>query len=271
MSARVADGWRPLLRTPHPCDHLIQLYTDEDFLARAVAEFVGGGLGSGEAGVIVATPPHVELFKGALATQVDVASMVARQQLVFVDAESCLARFMAGGMPDRTAFFAVIDEMLHPVRDAGRGRVRVFGEMVDLLWNDNPPATVALEALWNEVLNDPRLCLLCAYRIDNFDCHAHRGVLHQVSRSHSHLIPAEDYDRLDHAVDRAYRDVFGPGGDPGSLRALLVARHSARTIMPPAQAALEVLRGLNDTLADAVLERARHHYAASPTGDGPHE
>lgn len=39
----VAPSWEGLLRTPHPCDHLVQLYTDDAFLTRAVAVFVGLG------------------------------------------------------------------------------------------------------------------------------------------------------------------------------------------------------------------------------------
>jgi hypothetical protein len=259
------QSWQPLLRTPRPCDHLIQLYTDEAFLTRAVTHFVGCGLAEGEAAVIIATPPHVDAFKERLAAGVDLAEALARDQLVILDAESCLAQFMVEGTPDRAAFFAVVNAVLDRVRNAGHDRIRLFGEMVNLLWDHNLAATVQLEGLWNEVLADHRVCLLCAYRIDNFDRHAHRGMLHQISRYHSHFIPVEDYGRLEEAVDRAYHDVFGKTGDARGLRDLFVSQHPSAPLMPSGQAALHALRGLQDTIADQVLERTSRYYKGSGT------
>jgi hypothetical protein len=101
---------------------------------------------------------------------------------------------------------------------------------------------------------------ISAYHIDNFDPNVHRGLLHQISRSHSHLIPVEDYDRFEHAVDRAYADVFGTLGVSENLRALMLSRTPAGPDMRRAQAALLALRGVAPKLADQVLQRARHHY-----------
>jgi hypothetical protein len=127
------------------------------------------------------------------------------------------------------------------------------------------PAALQLEALWTELLAERRIALLCAYRIDNFDRHVHRGLLHQISRSHSHLVPVEDYARFDEAVDRAYRDVFGAGGDTAALRQLMVSQPLSTTRMPSAQAALVALRQLRGDIADAVLARAREYYAPPVT------
>jgi hypothetical protein len=190
-----SPGWEPALRTPHPCDHLIQLYTDEAFLASAVSHFLRSGLVNGEAAVIIARPSHVALFEARLTAGFDLPGATARGQFVTLDAEGCLSQCMVDGKPDRAAFFAMVNRVLTNVRQAGYERVRLFGEMVDMLWERNLAATVELENLWNDVLTDERLCLLCSYRIDTFDRTAHRGLLHQITRSHSHSIPAEDYGR----------------------------------------------------------------------------
>jgi hypothetical protein len=76
------------------------------------------------------------------------------------------------------------------------------------------------------------------------------------------VVPVEHYERLESAVDRAYREVFGAEGDTASLRDLLVAGTAPTPVMPPAQAALLALRGLRTDIADAVLERARYYYTA---------
>lgn len=251
--------WHDLLRRPQSRDHVVQLYTDEAFLTRAVAHFMAVGLSQGEAGVIIATPAHVRAFTARLAATLDVETARARKQLVVLDAHTCLAQFMVDGRPDPPAFLALANGVLARVRDAGYAKVRLFGEMVDLLWDQNLPATTTLEDLWNTVLAEHRVSLLCAYRIDNFDRHAHRGVLHQISRSHSHLIPVEDYERFERAVDHAYRDVFGTPGDAAGLRTFL-GRGGEGPQMPAGQSALLALHDLRRDLAEEVLERAGQHY-----------
>jgi hypothetical protein len=258
------ESWRSLLRSPQPRDHVVQLYTDEGFLIRAVTHYLSAGLVDGEAAVLVATPGHVTAVCESLGTTLDVAAAQARDQLVLLDAETCLARFLVDGHPDRAAFLALAHGVLDRAQAAGHGKVRVFGEMVNLLWEHDLPAALALETLWSEVLDERPVCLLCAYRLDNFDRHAHRGPLHRIGRRHSHLVPVEDYERLDAAVDRAYRDVFGEGADTATLRQLLVAQPSAaRAAMPRAQAALVALRDVRADIADDVLARTRVYYERS--------
>jgi hypothetical protein len=254
-----APPWETLLQKPSPCDHFVQLYTDDDFLARAVVHFVSVGFAEGEAAVIIATPKHITLFADRLPTA---EAAMARGQLVVLDAEACLKTFMVDGMPDRESFVDGITAVLDRVRAAGYSKIRLYGEMVNLLWEaDALEPAVRLEELWNDLLAEERLPLLCAYRIDNFDRYAHRSALTQISRTHSHLIPVDDYERLDRAVDQAYEDIFGRDGDTQTLRDLLVATFEPMSAMPRAQAALLALRDVNDRTADAVLERAKHYYS----------
>jgi KaiC/GvpD/RAD55 family RecA-like ATPase len=240
---------------------VVQLYHDEDFLARAVLQFLASGFAAGEAGLIIATPAHRDLFTHRLQeTGIDVAKAVDRTQLILEDAECCLRQVMPNGRPDRQAFLSFVSGILGRARAAGFDGARIFGEMVNLLWDRDLEATIELEALWNAVLADEHVSLLCAYRSDNFAPDTHRGLLHQISRSHSHLIPVEDYERFEHAVDRAYADVFGTLKDSKSLRAQMLSSTPAGPDMPRAQAALLALRSVSPKLADQVLQRARHHY-----------
>jgi hypothetical protein len=256
------SSWESLLDAPRPCDHVVQLYRDDAFLLRAVTRFVHTGLEQGEAAVLIAVPRHVAALTERLAARLDVPAALARDRLVLLDAETCLARFMVDGRPDRAAFLALVDGVLDRVQAAGHTTTRLFGEMVDLLWESNLPATLQLEALWREVLAARGVSLLCAYQLDNFDHHVHRGLLRRISRCHSHLVPVEDFARLDAAVDRAYRDVFGDRADTGRLRELMAAQARGTAAMPPAQAALVALRDVRADIADDVLARAGHYYSA---------
>ena len=53
------NAWDALLRTPPARSHLIQIYNDDEVLVRAVAHFVGSGLASGGAAVVIATAEHI--------------------------------------------------------------------------------------------------------------------------------------------------------------------------------------------------------------------
>jgi hypothetical protein len=248
-------------------DHLVQCYSDDAFLANVVADYLGAGLSRGEAAIVIATPPHVEAFEARLAANgIDVPCALEASQLVCLDAGRTLARFMVDGIPDRDTFRGGIIAALERVRTAGYARVRCFGEMVDLLWSDNVEATFRLEGLWNEVLSDPRVSLLCAYRLDPFDRQV-QGVLREVTRCHSRVLPVENADHFDAAVERAWADVFGEGEDVVTLHGLVVADSSSQPTIPNAQATLLRLRDLSSLLADQVLERGRAYYRGSG-GDG---
>lgn len=257
---RHPQPWQPLLRAAQPCDHIVQLYPDDGFLTQTVTQFIGTGLLAGEAGVIVATPRHVRAFDEHLDIMLDVTEARAAERLLVFDAEASLAGLLGDGRLDRATFLGFVNAMLDRAQAAGNGHVRLFGEMVNLLYDRDPEATEQLEQMWNAVLAERRVSLLCAYRLDNFDRHLHRGLLHQITRSHSHVVPVEHYQRLESAVDRAYREVFGADGETATLRDLLVAGVPTSPVMPSAQAALVALRGLRTDIADAVLERARHYY-----------
>jgi hypothetical protein len=98
--------------------------------------------------------------------------------------------------------------------------------------------------------------------MDNFSSEVHARVLPSLGRTHSHLIPAEDYVRLERAVVEALRETVGPL-DAGVLESLLVGRNPAALDMPRPQALLLALRRVLPLVADAVLLRSRRLYAAA--------
>ena len=136
----------------------------------------------------------------------------------------------------------------------------VFGEMVDVLRHRSLPATMRLEELWNEILQIHRISLLCGYSADALEPHAYRGLVQGVCATHSDLVPVEDYERLAHAVDRAYLDTFGTSGDASELRRTLLEVWVNRTTMPEAQAAILAVHDFVPATAQILLERVAQHY-----------
>jgi hypothetical protein len=146
--------------------HTVQLYADEAVLADVVARFVAEGLGAGEACIVVATAAHDAAVAARLgAAGHDVLRAVATGRLVFLDARDTIERFLVDGQPGTERFGAVVGDR---VRALSRGgvRVRVYGELVDLLWSDGrPDAALAVEVLWSALLAEEPLSLLCGYSV----------------------------------------------------------------------------------------------------------
>jgi len=261
--------WRELLANPSERAHTVQLYSDLEFLCRAVSHYTATGLQRGEAVILVATPPHQDRFLRELARGgFDVPALTARGQLTLLDAADTLSRLTRNGRPDGNLFRPLIGGVIDRARSVGRfPRVRAFGEMVNLLWERGEfPAAMRLEELWNELGTMRAFALHCAYAMDNFEPEAHGCALGDVHHAHTHLIPVEDYARFDEAVQRALADVVSPA-EAASLHAALTAREDSPSRMPAAQRALMDLPEVLPASADAVLSRARRYYATPTAGN----
>ena len=98
--------------------------------------------------------------------------------------------------------------------------------------------------------------------MDNFNGEVHTRMLPRLGQNHSHLIPVEDYARLERAVAEALRETVGPD-DASVLEAQLLSGYPARFNMPRSQALLLALRESLPLVADSVLTRSRKLYEAA--------
>jgi len=113
------------------------------------------------------TEAHCEPIRTQLQENgIDVDQMEACGRFVCVTAESLLGTFMFDGIIDEDLCKITIGTLIEKARAASSNReVRVFGEMVDLIWLPNPKATQRLEELWNQVIKLHSVPLLCAYSL----------------------------------------------------------------------------------------------------------
>lgn len=186
--------------------HVVQFYEDDRFLVEAVGEFLRAGIRAGEPVLVVATPEHRASFASYLVKHGhDVEQLTARGLLAMFDAASTLARFMVGARPDEQRFRETVGAAL--ARAEARspsGRLRAYGEMVNLLWDGaNPEAAIRLEELWNELAQNHSLALMCGYAMSSFgqEHDAHRFA--EVCRNHSRVFPTERYQSLADTDSRA--------------------------------------------------------------------
>jgi hypothetical protein len=244
---------------------MVQLYQDQDFLNRAVCRFAGAALANGEGLILVPTAEHWNAFRPRLVAEgVDVEGAQARGQLTVVDADELLPRFMRHKMPDAPVFLGLAGEVVARARGENRyPKVRWWGEMVNVLWErGNVAASMNLEDLFDQLAHKHELAIFCSFLMDNFDGTIHTHMLPRLGENHSHLIPVEDYARLESAVADALRDTVGPD-EARVLESRLLSGYEAPFNMPRAQALLLALRQTLPAVADTVLQRSRNLYTAS--------
>jgi hypothetical protein len=171
-----------------PCEHMVQIYAQDSAFLHALEGFVAAGLRAGEGVVVIATPSHLASLEARLIAQgIDAKLASLQDQYIALDADRTLRKFMMRGWPDDVLFEQVVTELL---KRAGRGgrRVRAFGEMVALLWEEgHTGATVRLEHLWHQMCHQRGFPLFCAYPRVGFTQDADMS-MREICAAHSKVV-----------------------------------------------------------------------------------
>ena len=191
LTMQIGAPWNDRLAEPLAREHIVQIYRDDRAVVEAVSLFAGHGLGKGEGVILVATVGHLEAVEARLgASGFDLGDLEAWGQLTTFDAARLLSHFFVGGHIDAARFRTTVDDVLTRAHRGGRfPRLRVYGEMVNLLWRANPAATRQIEELWNEAIERHEVSLLCGYRMEAGETSAHFP--RDLRTLHSHFIPVE--------------------------------------------------------------------------------
>jgi len=165
-----------ILTDPHPCGHIVYPYTDENLVGQAVCLFASAGLRNGEGVILIMTDAHCEPIKLRLQVEgFNVEHYERSGQLTCVTTDDLLGKFMTGDGLDEEMFRSAIGNLIDHARAAlsngHLGKVRIFGEMVSQLRTTDLTATTRLEELWNEVINNHAVSLLCTYALHNAQDH----------------------------------------------------------------------------------------------------
>jgi KaiC/GvpD/RAD55 family RecA-like ATPase len=127
------------------------------------------GLARGDSAVAIATEDHRQALRSSLAsTSVDPESLEVQGQLLLLDAAETLDAMSGKRMIEQDKFEATVGATIDQLAARSRtGQVRVYGEIVDLLWqNGDAVAAVRLESLWNALGKTKRFSLMCGYLTD---------------------------------------------------------------------------------------------------------
>jgi hypothetical protein len=242
--------------------HLVQFYdAAPGALVQNVARFIDEGLRTPAPVLVVATPEHTDEFLGALAEYRTGDKATRARHLTMLDAEATMEQFLVNGMPDWQRFERVVGGTVRRLCGARGGSLRVYGEMVGILWSQgNIAAAVQLEKFWNVLLTQDDFSLFCGYPIDIFGEGFHRADVHDILCTHTHVIGGGEPSAMEFALERAMHEVLGDGAQQIRTHAGEFV-HKEWGVMPAVEAMILWLRSQKPDYATEILSRARRYYS----------
>jgi hypothetical protein len=173
-------------------DHLVQFYKDEKFLIETVVNYSAPALMNGEGVLIIASKIHLDMIEKSLRElPLNTSLLRITGQLIFLNVSEILPTIMTNDIPNAAKFVEVIGSLLYEMKSRFHS-VKVYGELVQELWGQgNIYGTLALEKLWNSLLDKKEFTMLCTYSLDVVSEEKEGIAFSEVCQCHSHVIPAE--------------------------------------------------------------------------------
>ena len=171
--------------------HAVHFYADSRSLGDRAAKFIAEGLRQGQPAIVVATAVHsAYIMRGLNALDFDCTQLKKTGQLQVFDAINMLRSFMIGGHPDPLLFKSNVGDVIERLCVGRRPcPIRVYGEMVDVLWKEgNAEAAIRLEVLWNQLPSAYDFALLCGYAVGHFYKEIRDPRYGEVCDLHTHVI-----------------------------------------------------------------------------------
>jgi hypothetical protein len=171
-----------------PCDHVVQIYKNDEAFLDLLSGFVDNGIKLGESIIVIATNEHLAGLSERLGMLGhSVPELISTHKYFPLDAETILSKFMVNDWPDENLFNELVASLIVNAK-TNSNKVRAFGEMVALLWAKGQiGATIRLEHLWNMFCEKEAFCLFCAYPESGFTQDASESVMH-ICGAHSKMI-----------------------------------------------------------------------------------
>lgn len=189
------------------CNHIVQFYSEDNFLLDELCTFIAVALADGNAAIVIATRSHCDqLTRRLRANGCDTDAALECGRFVVLDTTETLSKFMVNGLPEAQRFFQVVGEVVAKATAAAEGvhpHVVAFGEMVAELWAErNGDAAISLEQLWNQLAEKYAFTLRCAYPLSGFNRVEDAEPLMKICAEHSAVIPGESFTILRNEDDR---------------------------------------------------------------------
>ena len=169
--------------------HSLYFYRNSHERAQQLWRYVSEGLDQDQACVVAAAAPHLAELGASLAESGRDVTLLRKSGRYFeLDAEETLWGFMRGDMPVASLFDHTVGDLIREVGQQAR-HVRVYGEMVSMLWAQGKTrAALRVEEYWNDLQITVPFSLVCAYP----EFRNQSPGRPEICARHDHLILEED-------------------------------------------------------------------------------
>jgi hypothetical protein len=169
-------------------NHAVQLFDTPESRGDAVFAFVRDGLLAGDTVLVVVTTSQLApLIRRCRENGIDLNAARAASWITLLDANETLASILRRERPEWNAFERSIGTLVRQLAARG-GRLRIYGEMVDILARPGEfDAAAELEAFWNRLQERHAFTLFCGYSAEHFGNPKDRVALRHICELHSHV------------------------------------------------------------------------------------
>ena len=167
--------------------HIVQFFARDSELIHSMSNFVAPALAADEVAIVIATEAHrLALDEVLQKLGFDLEAARLSHRYIALDAAETLGAFMDGSTPEPQRFVETLGRLFSETSIGGQ-RVRVFGEMVALLWaQGNLDGALRLEGLWNHLAASYPFTLFCAYP----QLESRQAAFDMIRQRHSKVVPA---------------------------------------------------------------------------------
>lgn len=170
--------------------HVVQLCPNKSAQAKLLTNYISEGLLNNEAVIVIARPVlRKALWTKLQALGLDMVRYKARGQIKLYDAELLLSTILLNDVVDEHYFHTFIGSQIEAAR-ATYGKVRAFGEMVEILWQRGLRDTaLQLETIRNDLGKKYELTVLCTHLRDSLDPQSYNPALEHICKCQTYSLP----------------------------------------------------------------------------------
>jgi len=167
--------------------HSVQFFDDTQSRSETVASFLEDGLDSGATLLIVETKEHWQATARLLALRrAPIEAAAQSGQLTVLDATDAIALVGGADGPGSERFDRSVGALVRQLASRARS-LHVYGEVVDVFAERGDfDAALRLEALWNDLIAQVPMALLCGYSAPRFREPGRSEDFQRICAEHSH-------------------------------------------------------------------------------------
>ncbi len=192
-------------------NHTVEVCRNDVLQVEGLTHYLTEGLHNGEAVVVFAKPAlRKAVISEMMARNLDVHAIKSQGQIRFFDAEFLLSSMLVDDVVlEEQAFEEYVGAQIEVSR-SNFGKVRVYGGMVAVLWNNEKYDTaMQLENFWVNLTKKLEFSLLCSYSLGHHEPSTYEEALQFICTCHKHLAPLEKYDFSNKDENEELVDILG--------------------------------------------------------------